>query len=70
MDWLFYLGVTILGMSEDDFWASTPDKLVRLANIHNEVNNPKKESDNNYNDIPNRKGEIITRGETQTFRKI
>lgn len=69
MDWLFYLGVTILGMTEDEFWSSTPDKLVRLSKIHNEINNPKKENNDQY-DVPNRKGEIITRGETQTYRKI
>ena len=56
-------------MSEDEFWRSTPDKLVRLARIHNEVNNPKKERNTPY-DIPNKKGEIISRGETQTFKKI
>lgn len=55
-------------MNENEFWRSTPDKLVRLSKIHYEINNPK---NNKTNDIKhNEKGEIITRGERQTFKKI
>ena len=59
-------------MSEENFWSSTPAKIVKLANIHMEINNPNKnkENDRYHNTSTNSKGERIFRSETQTFRKI
>lgn len=56
-------------MSENDFWNSTPDKLYRLSKVHAEIMNPSK---NNNRETPQarRKGEIITRGETVTLRRV
>ena len=45
MDWLYYLAVSILGLSENEFWRSTPKKLYKLAEIHVKVNSPKKEKE-------------------------
>lgn len=45
MNWLYYLSVSILGLSEHEFWGSTPKKLYKLAEIHVKVNSPKKEGE-------------------------
>ena len=37
---LYYLGVTVLHMSEKVFWRSTPVKLNILSRVHAEVNSP------------------------------
>lgn len=37
----------MLGMSEYDFWHSTPAKLYELALVHVRMNSPKKEESSN-----------------------
>ncbi|EOU2097091.1 hypothetical protein C0L75_02915 [Clostridium perfringens] len=43
MDWCWYLAVKILGMSEEEFFKSTPKKLFKLAEIHSKVNSSPEE---------------------------
>ncbi|MEG0908766.1 MAG: hypothetical protein RSH78_00185, partial [Bacilli bacterium] len=44
LDWCYYLGVTILNMSEEEFMKCTPKKLFKLAEIHQKLNS-QEESD-------------------------
>lgn len=43
IDWCYYLATKVLNMSEEEFKKSTPSKLFRLLEIHQEVNNPKED---------------------------
>lgn len=45
-DWMYYMGTTLLGMKEDEFWRSTVRKLFALWDVHVRVNGlGKQESD-------------------------
>lgn len=37
-DWMYYMGTTILGMSEDEFWRCTVRKLFALWDVHVRAN--------------------------------
>lgn len=37
-DWFFYASVTLLNMSEEEFWRSTPKKVSALYKIHRHFN--------------------------------
>jgi hypothetical protein len=35
--WIYYLGRNILRLSEEEFWASTPRKIIALFNVYKKV---------------------------------
>lgn len=37
-DWMYYMGTTLLGMTEEEFWRSTVRKLFALWDVHVRVN--------------------------------
>nr|DAO29415.1 MAG TPA: hypothetical protein [Caudoviricetes sp.] len=37
---MYYLATKVLGLSEQEFYMSTPKKLFKLVAIHQKVNNP------------------------------
>lgn len=37
-DWFYYVGTTLLNMSEESFWRSTPKKVSTLYEIHRSYN--------------------------------
>lgn len=49
MDWCWYLGVKILGMSEEEFFKCTPRKLFALTDIHLKMNSSTQENNSDSN---------------------
>ena len=43
IDFCYYLATKVLNMSEEEFKKSTPAKLFKLLEIHQDINNPKEE---------------------------
>ena len=37
---MYYLATKVLGLSEQEFYMSTPKKLFKLVAIHQKANNP------------------------------
>lgn len=61
-DWtyLLYVGVTVLGFSEREFWEMTPRKFNALASMHIEFTNPTKRENE----------QEVTKREVTTIDKI
>ena len=66
LDWLYYLSVKILGMSEEEFMHSTIRKIFALAEVHRKVNTPKNQPEQPTN------GKFMSKsiGEKRTYRKV
>ena len=44
IDFCYYLATKVLNMSEEELKKSTPAKLFKLLEIHQDINNPKEEN--------------------------
>lgn len=45
-DWFFYISTTILNLTEEEFWKSTPRKIGALWRIHAKFNGWKFKEEN------------------------
>lgn len=50
IDFCYYLATKVLNMSEEEFKKSTPAKLFKLLEIHQDINTPKENKKKNNHD--------------------